>query len=59
MATKEIELAGKKFKVTTDRMAMQASGSVVAQYGDTVVLAAAVLGKEKPGLDYFPLLVDY
>ncbi len=59
MATKEIELGGRKFKVTIDWLAEQASGSVVAQYGDTVVLATAMLGPEKKGIDYFPLLVDF
>ena len=38
----------------------QADGAVVAQYGDTVVLATAVADrKPKLGLDFFPLTVDY
>ena len=59
MGTKEIELAGRKFAFRSGWLALQANGSVVAQYGDTVVLATAVKGKAKEDVDYFPLLVDY
>lgn len=46
------------FKVTD--WASQASGSVLAQYGDTVVLATATqTDKPRSGITYFPLLVDY
>jgi len=41
-------------------MAKQASGSVLASYGDTVVLATAVASQNvKPGIDFLPLTVDY
>ncbi|MEK7075708.1 MAG: polyribonucleotide nucleotidyltransferase, partial [Patescibacteria group bacterium] len=43
----------------TGKMAMQANASVVARQGDTVVLATAVMGRKREGMDYFPLLVDY
>src|SRR3954468_3097239 len=42
----------------TGKMAMQANAAVVARQGDTVVLATAVLGRKREGMDYFPLLVD-
>ena len=46
--------------LTTGEIARQASGAVVAQMGDTVVLATVVAKKEaKPGQDFFPLTVDY
>jgi polyribonucleotide nucleotidyltransferase len=56
----EIEVRGKKLTLETGKIAKQADGAVVAQYGDTVVLATAVADKNpKEGLDFFPLTVDY
>ncbi len=56
----EIEVRGKKLILETGKIAKQADGAVVAQYGDTVVLATAVADKNpKEGLDFFPLTVDY
>lgn len=56
----EIELRGKKLTLETGKLAKQADGAVVAQYGDTVVLATAVADKTpKEGLDFFPLTIDY
>jgi polyribonucleotide nucleotidyltransferase len=41
-------------------MARQADGSVLATYGETMVLATAVFAKTaKPGQDFFPLTVNY
>ncbi len=55
-----IEIRGKELSLKTGRMARQADGSVVAQYGDTVVLATAVSSKTaKEGIDFFPLTIDY
>lgn len=56
----EIEIRGKKLFFETGKIAKQADGAVVAQYGDTVVLATAVSDKSpRKGLDFFPLTVDY
>ncbi len=56
----EIEIRGKKLTLETGKIARQADGAVVAQYGDTVVLATVVADKTpKEGLDFFPLTVDY
>jgi len=56
----EIDVRGKKLTIETGKMAKQADGAVVAQYGDTVVLGTAVSAKTpKVGLDFFPLTVDY
>jgi polyribonucleotide nucleotidyltransferase len=56
----EIEVRGKKLTLETGKLAKQADGAVVAQYGDTVVLATAVADKTpKEGLDFFPLTIDY
>lgn len=55
-----IDIGGKKLSVEYGRMAKLASGSVTVSYGDTVILATAVMGKNpREGLDFFPLYVDY
>lgn len=43
----------------TGYLAKQAAGSVLAQYGDTVVLNAVASGPPRPGIDFFPLMCDY
>ncbi|PIT90508.1 MAG: polyribonucleotide nucleotidyltransferase [Candidatus Komeilibacteria bacterium CG10_big_fil_rev_8_21_14_0_10_41_13] len=56
----ELEYAGKPLKVQIGKLAHQAHGSCTVQYGETVVLATAVMGSEaREGIDYFPLMVDY
>lgn len=56
----EIIVGGRKLTIETGRMAKQASGSAIVQYGDTVVFAASVVSPEvKEGQDFFPLTVDY
>ncbi len=43
----------------TGKLANQADASVLVQYGETVVLATAVQSKQaRPGIDFFPLMVD-
>ena len=57
---KSIEWAGRKLTLETGRIARQADASVLATYGETVVLATVVAEKApKPGLDFFPLTVNY
>jgi len=56
---KSIELGGRKLTLTTGELAEQASGSVVARMGDTVVLATVTSAPLKMEMDYFPLSVDY
>ena len=56
----EIEWAGRPLVLETGKIARQADGAVLATYGETVVLATVVSAKEpKPGLDFFPLTVNY
>ncbi len=56
----ELEFHGKKIVVEHGEMAKQATGSVLVRYGDTVVLAAAVVNKNANLLsDFFPLTVNY
>ncbi|HZB44505.1 MAG TPA: polyribonucleotide nucleotidyltransferase, partial [Pyrinomonadaceae bacterium] len=56
----KIKLGDKELTVETGRIAKQAHGSVVVQYGETMLLVAAV-GADKPreGIDFFPLTVEY
>ncbi|WP_119680021.1 polyribonucleotide nucleotidyltransferase [Indioceanicola profundi] len=57
---KEMTWGGRKLVLETGKVARQADGAVWASYGDTVVLATAVGAKQpKPGVDFFPLTVNY
>ena len=57
---KEIEWGGRTLTLETGKIARQADGSVLARYGDTIVLCTAVGVKfAKPGQDFFPLTVNY
>ncbi len=58
--TVEIEWGGRPLRLETGRIARQADGAVLATYGETSVLATVVAAKEeKPGIDFFPLTVNY
>lgn len=55
-----IDLGGKELTATFTDLADQANGSVMVRYGNTVVLATAVMSKgEKEGVDYLPLSVEF
>ena len=57
---KTIDWAGRKLTLETGRIARQADAAVLATYGETTVLATVVFAKApKPGLDFFPLTVNY
>ncbi len=57
---KEIEISGKKISLETGKIARQADGAIIAQCGETVVLATVVGAKKvNPDMDYFPLSVNY
>ncbi|MEO0798087.1 MAG: polyribonucleotide nucleotidyltransferase [Pseudomonadota bacterium] len=56
----EIDWGGRPLKLETGHIARQADGAVFAQYGETSVLATVVAAKSvKPGMDFFPLTVNY
>lgn len=60
VTTIETEIGGRRLILETGLMAKQASGAVVARYGDTVVLSTAVASKvERENVDFLPLTVDY
>lgn len=55
-----MDVGGKTLTAIFSDLAEQSNGSVMIKYGNTVVLATAVMSTEtKDGLDYFPLIVDY
>ncbi|NBW29023.1 polyribonucleotide nucleotidyltransferase, partial [bacterium] len=56
----ETDFHGKKFSLEVGRVGFRSSGSVIARYGETVVLGTAMLS-DKPvsGMDYFPLSIEY
>ncbi|WP_207455827.1 polyribonucleotide nucleotidyltransferase [Azospirillum sp. SYSU D00513] len=57
---KEIDWGGRKLTLETGKIARQADGAVLATYGETTVLCTVVGAKApKPGVDFFPLTVNY
>src|SRR5690606_2116044 len=56
----ELMWGGRKLVIETGKVARQADGAVMVTYGDTIVLCTAVAAKApKPGVDFFPLTVNY
>jgi polyribonucleotide nucleotidyltransferase len=53
------EIGGRTLSIQTDKVAKQASGSVVVQYEDTIVLVTAVAAHEIRMSDFLPLTVEY
>lgn len=55
-----LEWAGSTLTLETGRIARQADGAVFASWGETTILATVVSAKSpKPGIDFFPLTVNY
>jgi len=61
MTSKEfsVEIGGKQLVAQFSDLAEQASGSAIVRYGNTTVLATAVMSKQTREGDFFPLTVDY
>ena len=55
----ETQLGGRTLTIETGRLARLAGGSVTVRYGDTMVLGTANRSEPRPGLDFFPLTVDF
>ena len=49
------EIGGRTLSIQTDKVAKQASGSVVVQYEDTIVLVTAVADHEVRMADFLPI----
>ncbi|MBP7089916.1 MAG: polyribonucleotide nucleotidyltransferase, partial [Syntrophorhabdaceae bacterium] len=54
-----MDYAGRPLTVSTGRLAKQADGSVLVQYGDTVVIVTVVADKKESERDFLPLTVNY
>jgi len=54
-----VEFGGRTLTIETGRMARLAGGAVTVRYGDTVVLGTANRAEPRPGLDFFPLTIDF
>jgi polyribonucleotide nucleotidyltransferase len=55
-----LDWGGRTLTISTGTLANLANGSVTVQYGDTIILATATMGREpRPGTDFFPLTVDF
>ena len=57
--TFKADVGGKTLSIQAGKLAKQASGSVVVQYGDTIVLVTVVSSKEERPGDFLPLSVEY
>ena len=58
--TKQFQFGDQQVSIETNKIAKQATGSVVVTIGDTVVLTTVVGAKSaRPGQDFFPLTVNY
>ncbi|MBI4968616.1 MAG: polyribonucleotide nucleotidyltransferase [Rhodospirillales bacterium] len=57
---KELVWGGRKLVIETGKVARQADGAVLVTYGETTVLATVVAQRSvRPGIDFFPLTVNY
>ena len=55
----ERTFAGRPLVIETGRMAKQAAGSAIVQFGETMVLAAVTVSDNQSPLPFFPLTVEY
>lgn len=53
------EWCGRPLTLEVNRVGFRTTASVIARYGDTVVLGTAMVGSRPVELDYFPLSIDY
>jgi polyribonucleotide nucleotidyltransferase len=55
-----IQVGSQEIHIETGRIAKQADGAVTVRLGETIVMVAAVASTSpRPGIDFFPLMVDY
>lgn len=55
----ELDFAGRKLTVEFGKLARQANAACTVRYGDTVVLATAVISEEpRVGVDFLPLVIE-
>ena len=59
MSSFERRVGDNTLTIETGRLAQQANGSVVVRYGDSMVLVTATMSTPRPGIDFFPLTIDF
>ncbi|GIS68535.1 MAG: polyribonucleotide nucleotidyltransferase [Chloroflexota bacterium] len=55
----ELTIANKTLSVETGKLAKKANGSATLRYGDSIILVTATESAARPGLDFFPLTIDF
>jgi len=59
MQSVERTFAGRRLRIETGRMAKQAAGAALVQFGDTMVIATVTVSDQQSPLPFFPLTVEY
>lgn len=59
MIKNQKDIGGRQLSFETGRLAKQAAGSILAQYGDTMVLATVTVSNKQSHLPFFPLTVEF
>jgi polyribonucleotide nucleotidyltransferase len=55
-----VQVGAQEIHIETGRLAKQADGAVTVRLGETIVIVATVASTSpRPGIDFFPLMVDY
>ena len=57
--TFETQFAGRTLTIETGKIALLAGGAVTVRFGDTMLLGTANRSDPRPGLDFFPLTVEF
>ncbi len=57
--TVSFDIGGRSMSIETGRLAKQAAGAALVTYGETAVLVTATRAAPRPGIDFFPLVVDF
>ena len=52
-------VGSRTISIETGRLAAQAGGAVTVHLNDSIIFAAATMGGIRPGIDFFPLTVEY
>ena len=56
---KTAEIGGKSISIETGRLARLAHGSAVVTLGESIVLSTVCTAEPRPGIDFFPLTIEY
>ncbi len=59
VTTLSTEFGGRTLTIETGKLARLAGGAVTVRYGDTLLLGTANRSDPRPGLDFFPLTIDF